>query len=375
MNNITSFIFNSIQQKTINQYSTKRKMNKIIDGNKNPMVSVIVPIYNTEKYITECIESLLHQTYSPLEIVLVDDGSTDSSGNICDHFAHNNPDIKVIHTTNQGRTRARITGVEKSSGEYVSFVDADDYVSPFYVEHLTKILLEQNVDISCCQCFYTIEKSSFIFSRTEHGRFDRNDIERLLTNNFLYDERSGIASIPLYLCCKLFKKDIIYQALPIGNDLWHGEDIATFFYIIKHSNSIYINEEALYYYRQHDSQTTKRMGKTRWDNDINLFKTLAALDQENYLKEQLPLRILSHLRDWLKDRYLASNTFREFKSDMAYALNNETMEKYFMHKHVATANKRHRTLAFFAQHKLYFLYYFFLKFHLIVIRIKEKQGK
>lgn len=337
---------------------------------KNPLVSVVVPIYNTEKYISECIESLLQQTYQPLEIVLVDDGSTDSSGRICDQHESGNPNLKVLHTKNQGRTKARIHGVEHATGEFVAFVDADDYVAPTYVEHLVKCLFEQEVDISCCQCFQIVGNHNSYFSRTENGRFDRNGIVRLLTNNFLYDERSGVASIPLFLWGKLFKKEFVSQALPLGKDLWYGEDMVTFFYILQRANSIYFSKEALYYYRQHDTQTIKQMERPRWDMNIKLFQTLASIDQDNYLKEQLPLRILSQLREWLVARYLLSNSFGEFKSDMVYALNNETMEKYFMHKDITTSNKRHRILAFLAQHKMYFLYYMIIKVHLATLKIR-----
>lgn len=337
------------------------------------MVSVIVPIYNYEKYITECIESLLRQTYKPLEIVLVDDGSTDSSGKICDHFSTYNPIVKIIHTTNQGRTRARITGVEHASGEYVAFVDADDYVAPTYVEHLTNCLFEQDVDISCCQSFNVSGEQKSLKTRTEIGRFNKKEIERILSNNFLFDERTSIASIAHYLCCKLFKKTVLIQVLPVGFDLWCGEDAVTCFSLFLQSDSIYVSEEPLYYYRQHECQTTKRMNRERWDANMDSFEALGKADNGKYLKNQLPLYILAQFRDWIKARFSASNTYSEFKSDMAYALNNETMEKNFMHKRIATTNKRHRILAFLAQHHLYYPYYIFLKAHLAVLRMKEKQ--
>lgn len=341
-----------------------------MDSNKMPLVSIVVPIYNAEKYLKGCLDSLWEQSYRPLEIILVDDGSTDLSGKICDSYSALSSVIKVVHTCNQGRTKARLTGVENASGEFISFVDADDYIAPTYVEHLVKCLFEQEVDISCCQCFQAVGNHNSYFSRTENGRFDRDGIVRLLTHNFLYDERSGVASIPLFLWGKLFKKECISQALPSGEDLWYGEDMVTFFYILQRANSIYFSKEAHYYYRQHDTQTIKQMERPRWDMNIKLFQTFASIDQDNYLREQLPLRILSQLREWLVARHLVSNSFGEFKADMVYALNNETMENYFMHKNIATSNKRHRILAFLAQHKMYFLYYMFLKVHLATLRFR-----
>ena len=108
-----------------------------------PLVSVVVPIYNADNYLKEFLDSLWEQSNRPLEIILVDDGSTDLFGKICDSYSALSTVIKVVHTCNQGRTKARLTGVEKASGEYISFVDADDYIASTYVEHLLKCLFNK----------------------------------------------------------------------------------------------------------------------------------------------------------------------------------------------------------------------------------------
>lgn len=341
-----------------------------MSNKEQPLVSVIVPIFNTENYLSECIESLLEQTYEPLEIILVDDGSTDNSGKICDNYAANNSMLVVLHTKNQGRTKARLSGVEHAHGAFVSFVDADDYVAPNYVEHLVTCLLEHKVDVSGCQSYNVYGENKSLVPRTEFGYFDKNEIEKILINNFLFDERTGLASISHYLHCKLFKRTAILQVLPRGINLWVGEDTVGVFLILLQSDSIYISNEPLHYYRQHESQTIKRMDRERWDGNVESFQSLADIDNDIYLKNQLPLYILCQLRDWLKSRYLVSNSYGEFKSDMVYALNNETMEKYFMHKDITTSNKRHRILAFLAQHKMYFLYYMIIKVHLATLKIR-----
>lgn len=345
-------------------------MNGETNKNKCLPVSVIIPIYNAENYLNECIESLLHQSYEHLEIILVDDGSTDSSGKICDNYSSLSSAIKVIHTSNQGRTKARIIGVEQAIGDYVSFVDADDYVAPTYIEYLVSCISEYQVELSCCQ-YYRVQGNVHSFlRRSEYGYFDKNEIERILSNNFLFDDQLRMSSIPPFLWGKLFKKDSILHALPVGSEMWFGEDIVTLFYIMQHTNSLFVSEEAYYYYRLHQGQTIRLMNKERWNAEIRLYQTLADLDNKNILSTQIPSRVFSHLKEWLRVRYLTSNSFGEFKSDMAYALNNETMEKYFMHKHITTSNKRHRILAFLAQHKMYFLYYMFLKVHLATLRFR-----
>ncbi|MCR8685715.1 glycosyltransferase family 2 protein, partial [Campylobacter ureolyticus] len=95
-----------------------------------------VPVYNVEKYLKKCIQSIINQTYKNLEIILVDDGSSDNSGKICDEFAQKDNRIKVIHKTNGGLSDARNAGLDGMSGEWVSFVDSDDFISPYYVENL-----------------------------------------------------------------------------------------------------------------------------------------------------------------------------------------------------------------------------------------------
>ena len=102
----------------------------------NPLVSIIVPVYNVEKYLKKCIQNIIDQTYKNLEIILVDDGSSDNSGKICDEFAQKDNRIKVIHKINGGQADARNAGLDVMSGEWVSFIDSDDFVSPYYIENL-----------------------------------------------------------------------------------------------------------------------------------------------------------------------------------------------------------------------------------------------
>lgn len=110
-----------------------------MEGNRNPLVSVVVPVYNVEKYIARCIESILNQTHENLELLLVDDGSPDRSGAICDEYAQKDNRIQVFHTPNGGVSRARNVGLDHASGEYLMFVDSDDWVEECHVEKLLPI--------------------------------------------------------------------------------------------------------------------------------------------------------------------------------------------------------------------------------------------
>ena len=115
-----------------------------------PLVSIIVPVYQVKNYVGECVESLLRQTYTNLEILLVDDGSTDGSGAICDEYARGDNRIRVIHQENQGLSSARNTGLDQAKGEYVAFVDSDDAVRLDYIETLYDLADRYQADIAVC---------------------------------------------------------------------------------------------------------------------------------------------------------------------------------------------------------------------------------
>ena len=115
-----------------------------------PKISVIVPVYNVEKYLRKCIESILNQTFREFELILVDDGSTDSSGKICDEYALKDSRIKVIHKENGGASSARNAGLDVAKGEYIGFVDSDDWIEMDMYGELYRLIKENNTDISVC---------------------------------------------------------------------------------------------------------------------------------------------------------------------------------------------------------------------------------
>ena len=117
----------------------------------NPLISVIVPVYNVEKYLNKCVDSIIHQTFTNLEIILVDDGSTDKSGPFCEKYAALDQRVKVIHKTNGGLSDARNKGIEKATGDFVTFIDSDDFIELDMIEYLYRLLCQAEADISVCQ--------------------------------------------------------------------------------------------------------------------------------------------------------------------------------------------------------------------------------
>ena len=167
---------------------------------KLPVISVIVPAYNVEKYIRECLVSLVEQTFRDIEIVVVNDGSTDKTAQIIDEFARKDNRIKVITQENQGLSSARNRGIEQARGEYISFVDSDDWVDKDFLEKLYNTILKYNADISCASAIRKRKNS-------EKYRFLYKEEKEYTT----LKDKIKICKVPncCYVWNKLYQKSLI----------------------------------------------------------------------------------------------------------------------------------------------------------------------
>lgn len=170
----------------------------------NPLISIIVPVYNVEDYLKACLDSIINQTYKNLEIILIDDGSTDNSGKICDEYAGKDNRIKVIHKPNGGLSDARNAGLEIAKGEYIGFVDSDDYITEDMYEFLYNLVVDNNLDVAMCASCDVYENGTVKEPKTfETVFFDKK--EKIIENLFL--NKAGGAAVSV--CNKLFKKKVI----------------------------------------------------------------------------------------------------------------------------------------------------------------------
>lgn len=119
-------------------------------NDSSPLISIIVPVYNVEPYVSKCLESILRQTYQNIEIIIIDDGSTDGGSDICDAYAHKDKRIKVIHQSNEGVSGARNVGLRIAKGEFIGFVDSDDWIEADMYEYLLQNIQQQDADIAIC---------------------------------------------------------------------------------------------------------------------------------------------------------------------------------------------------------------------------------
>ena len=202
------------------------------------LISIIIPVYKVEKYLEKCIESVLKQTYTNLQVILVDDGSPDNCGKICDEYAKKDSRIEVIHKVNGGLSDARNVGIAKAKGKYIGFVDSDDYIKEDMYEILINLIKEYDADVSICNLYDVIEGKEYIRNK-ENGIKEYNRIDIL--KEVLLDK-----NIQSYAWNKLYKKELFNEIkYPIGKKY---EDIGTTFYIFEKCNKVVVTSEPEYYY-------------------------------------------------------------------------------------------------------------------------------
>ncbi len=227
-----------------------------------PLISVIVPVYKVEAYLPACVDSILAQSYTDFELILVDDGSPDHCGEMCDSYAQKDARVRVIHQKNGGLSAARNTGMDAATGEYITFVDSDDLVAPMYLKALYSGLIENNADISCCQFLEfenefppEVEASALLdgYPRTMTGQ------EAVLC---IYN---GIPGIGINACGKLYRKELLYgRRFPVGKI---HEDQALVPVVLSGAGSIISVGLRNYYYRiRPDSIMHTAFSAKRFDN-------------------------------------------------------------------------------------------------------------
>lgn len=206
------------------------------------MISVIVPVYNVEKYLRRCVDSIINQTYKDFEIILVDDGSKDTSPAICDEYAKKYSNIKVIHQKNAGPSVTRNEGTSIAKGDYITYIDSDDLVHPDYLKILIDLCSKNNADLSCCN-FAIFSKESEIISNenTKSNELCFSGIEAM--NKMLYGQFHGSSACAILLNSKLAK------SIAFTSGRYHEDDLISFKYYLN-SNKVAITDKKLYYYFQ-----------------------------------------------------------------------------------------------------------------------------
>lgn len=211
-----------------------------------PLVSVIVPVYKVEKYLERCVNSILNQTYKNFELILVDDGSPDKCPEMCDEYAKKDLRVKVIHKENGGVSDARNVGMDEAKGEYITFVDSDDWIFPAYINEMIRLIQNNDAQISVCRFLITKqytqnEKKTFLFEKV----FSKEEALKTMLYQIHFDTSAG---------GKMYLADIIkkYQ-FPVGKRM---EELAVVYKALLDSNVVAWTNRQLYGYYQNDESLT-----------------------------------------------------------------------------------------------------------------------
>lgn len=262
--------------------------------NHNPLISIIVPIYNTAKYLPRCIDSILNQTYKNLEIILIDDGSTDNSGQLADKYAKNDKRIKVVHQKNGGQSTARNTGIQMAKGEYINFIDSDDEIEPNFVEELFNLYSPKTSVTVCGHQYRRLKEntSKNLYQSPLRPRRKHESKKAYVLQLLAKDGR-------MYSCNnKLFRTTIIKEhSLTFDQKLNFAEDTKFVLDYLKYAKGeIAYTPKPLYIYNFGTDTSTVKTSSTKWQNWQTSYQNLKSwLGPNPNPQEKFWLRII-HLR-------------------------------------------------------------------------------
>lgn len=213
------------------------------------LISIIVPVYNCENFLPICLESINKQTYPNFEIILINDGSTDGSGELCDKYAKQNNKINVVHQKNRGPAAARNTGIEKAQGEFIFFIDSDDYLEPDALQTLIEKFRQKHADLTIGD----FRKISHITSESGHAVFFKEDTwlgsNEIIKYVELYAQTPYVYILFVHCWNKLYRTQIIRRnAIRFNTELHNFEDVAFNFTYLKYAQSIFFVRKILYNY-------------------------------------------------------------------------------------------------------------------------------
>lgn len=333
------------------------------------LITIIVPIYNSEKYIERCIKSLINQTYKNTEIILVDDGSKDNSLKICKEYAKQNLRIKIIHKDNEGVSSARNKGIKNSNGKYILFIDADDYIEANALEELSKIIEEYHPDLIRFQGIKEYLGKSI--GENKLSRYGFLDIEKnkteILKNFFNKKEFSNV----IYIA---YKTEVI-KNLEFDTRFKWAEDWLFTFDTLLNSKTIYITDEKLYHYFINSESATHNIHtKERF---IERFETHYKIDDIIYKKLMqngyINLKKLALDTTYLCSEDLLKQMAEVFKYKDYKNIINEIQKKEFYIEYESKLNEEEKKEfnKIFKSKKLFILAYIKGKMKKIYYKIKK----
>lgn len=325
------------------------------------LVSIVVALYNVEKFAGECIDSILAQTYKNLEIFLIDDGSTDSTAQICDEYSNTDIRIKVIHKKNGGLTSVRKYGFDNASGEYIFFADGDDKLASNAIELLLKSCIDNDSDIAVCGYYIWNGDCSEVEIEGNCTVIEKKDFENFIILP-LVSRMNDNVFVPCYCWNRLFKKKSLSDSCFISERICRREDAYLNLKVLDNIQRISVVNNPLYYYRINPDSLTLKFLSGRLEKDMfyidflrdYLFKRGIVADERlNYLYIST---VLSNI-----DNFCKQGSFNYFKDGMAQLYENDVLSSSVLLYKKYIKNKKNALSCFLFNHKLYRLLYLYRK--------------
>lgn len=314
------------------------------------LVSIIVPVYNVEKYIHKCIDSIINQTYTNLEIILVDDGSPDNCGKICDEYAKKDKRIKVIHKENGGVSSARNIGIKLSKGQWISFIDSDDWIENRYFEIMIKQAKKQYVDIVLCT----------------YNRVSKNNVEKIniIKKDKLFNAREYLINslnpqTGFGFChMKLIKKECI-KDIRFNSNLVVGEDALFNIQLSNNISKAFFIKETLYNYRNNSNSAVKRYDKNYVNKYLESMKTcknyITSLYTDKEIMQSYYNYVVFHVMLIAVNYcYNLHNPVNNKKKLLKEICNNEVFKEAIRKSNYKNISLTRQITLFTLKHKLYF---------------------
>lgn len=262
----------------LTEYLLRKGRFVLTENSRLPMISVIIPVYNVEKYVGKCLSSLVEQTYRDFEIIAVNDGSTDNSLDILRHFEAKYDFIKVINQENRGMSQSRNLGLKLARGKYIALVDSDDYVAPTYLEELYSACTENDADISCCYYYLHYIDSDFLFEYPFRCR-------GVLTPEQAMNKLLRDVQIQSFVWNKMYKRSL-FSDYGITYPSIAFEDTATTNRLFAHANKIAVIDRPLYYYNQRPMSTLATMNVNKINDYLRAVASVRVSLEENGIYEK-----------------------------------------------------------------------------------------
>lgn len=330
-----------------------------------PFLSVIVPLYNAETYLPQSLDSILSQTFTDFELLLIDDGSTDSSPAICERYAAQDDRIRIYHKENGGLVSARQYGFPLAQGEYVTFVDSDDWIVPSMYEKMCTAAKDNDADMVCCGCTAVtpsknIERRDFCAP----GVYDKEGLKKHVYPQMLYHGSFFHYGVSPQFWNKLFRRSLLEKHLfqvPLSVKL--GEDALVSYSCLLDAETVFFLDECCYYYRSNGSSITHRMDKKRLSENHTLFDTFDQITPHACMERQLQFfyayQCLLTLPPVFRAELEAGNPFRkDFLAECSYP----PIRRAFRAVRIKDITGFHnKAYAFCIRHGLYCLFRFFLR--------------